>query len=247
MNEAVVLRNVSKVYSRQRIGRSFIPRSLSGQPATTITALRDISLSIDRGEWFGIVGPNGSGKSTMAKIIVGITRPSTGQAITKGRVVSVLGLGAGFHPSLSGRENLYINGLVLGMTRQQIDDRYQSIVAFGELTEMMHVPLKHYSSGMRLRLGLSIVAFTDADIIVLDEVLTAGDRSFRRKGLKRLQQLKAQGTTVVLVSHGLKRVVSLCDRAVYLEAGRVRAIGPANEAVTAYQDAIPGNANDDLL
>ncbi len=244
MNKAVVLRNVSKVYGRQRIGQSFIPRPLSGQPATTLTALQDISLSIDRGEWFGIIGPNGSGKSTMAKIIVGITRPSTGQVITKGRVVSVLGLGAGFHPSLSGQENLYINGLVLGMTRQQIDDRYQSIVAFGELAEMMHVPLKHYSSGMRLRLGLSIVAFTDADIIVLDEVLTAGDRAFRSKGIRRLQKLKDQGTTVVLVSHALNKVTTLCDRVTYLDSGTIQKIGPAASAVTAYQATVRGSQDD---
>lgn len=198
-------------------------------------ALRNITMSVRQGESWGIVGKNGSGKSTLLKLITGILRPCEGTVVVNATVAPLLELGAGFDGDLTGRENILMNGLILGMTEKDILSRFDEIVAFAELEKFLDVPLKNYSSGMKSRLGFSIATCARADILIADEVLATGDKAFQQKCEKRMQDLLQGGTTLLFVSHSAATVKRMCRQALWLDAGEMRMIGNAEEVVQAYE------------
>lgn len=200
----------------------------------SIWALRDIDLTIDQGEVVGIIGRNGSGKSTLLKILSRITDPTEGRARVFGRVGTLLEVGTGFHPELSGRENVYVNGSILGMSRQEIQRKFDEIVAFSGVEEFLDTPVKHYSSGMRVRLAFSVAAHLEPEILFVDEVLAVGDAAFQKKCLGRMNEVAKTGRTVLFVSHQMESVIGLCQRVIWLDQGRVRADLPAEEGVHTY-------------
>ncbi|HEX7312852.1 MAG TPA: ABC transporter ATP-binding protein [Pyrinomonadaceae bacterium] len=202
--------------------------------ATTLWALRDVSFEVRRGEILGIVGRNGAGKSTLLKILSRITRPSTGQVEIYGRVGSLLEVGTGFHPDLTGRENVFLNGAVLGMRKAEIDAKFDEIVAFSELERFIETPVKHYSSGMYVRLAFSVAAHLEPEILIMDEVLAVGDMAFQQKCLDKMNEIRRQGRTIFFVSHNLPAITRLCKRAVLLEKGRLVAEGQPHEVVNRY-------------
>ena len=198
-------------------------------------ALRDVSFSVAQGETFGIIGENGSGKSTLLKLLCGILRPDQGSIGINGRVAGLLELGAGFHPDLTGRENIYLNGSLLGFSKRQIDRRFDEIVAFAELEAFIDTAIKHYSSGMYVRLGFAIAVNVDPDVLLIDEVLAVGDESFQHKCYERLQDFKRRGKTFVLVTHDLGAVEKFCTQAMLLRDGRVVTSGTSRKAVDIYR------------
>jgi ABC-type polysaccharide/polyol phosphate transport system ATPase subunit len=213
-----------------------LTRNLSREEA--IVALDGIDFEVARGEAFGVVGGNGSGKSTLLKLIAGMIRPSAGSVRVSGRVAALIELGAGFHPEISGRENVYINGAVLGLSRREIDRRYDQIVEFSGLAEFMEEPVKNYSSGMYVRLGFAVAIHTDPDILLVDEVLAVGDEQFSHRCLRRIEELLVQGKTVLFVSHSLDLVAGLCNRALWLEGGKQRLVGNPRRAIDAYRQEV---------
>jgi len=217
------------------LGRSL---AAGAAPADTILALDEVSFEVGRGEAFGIVGGNGSGKSTLLKLVAGILGPTTGTIATSGRVAALIELGAGFHPEISGRENVFINGAVLGLSKREIAARYERIVEFSGLADFIEEPVKNYSSGMWVRLGFAVAIHTDPEILLVDEVLAVGDEAFAHKCLRRIEELIAGGRTVVFVSHSLALVEDLCSRVLWLDRGRVRAVGEPRRVVDAYRQAV---------
>jgi ABC-2 type transport system ATP-binding protein len=205
-----------------------------GKGVETLHALRGISFDIKKGEFFGILGRNGSGKSTLLKIISDIYRPTKGFAEHQGLLIAFIELGVGFNPELTGHDNIYLNGALLGFSRAEIDRMYDEIVAFSELEKFMDLKLKNYSSGMKVRLGFAVAIQAKADILVLDEVLAVGDAAFQRKCFDYFDQIKKDGTTVVFVSHSMDAVRRYCDRAVLIENGVITASGTANEVADEY-------------
>ncbi len=199
-------------------------------------ALRDVSFRIEAGETVGIVGANGGGKSTTLKLISRVLEPTSGRIRVQGRIGALLELGAGFHPDLTGRENIYLNGSLLGLSREEIHRSFDDIVAFAELERFIDVPVKHYSSGMYVRLGFAVAVHTHPDILLVDEVLAVGDATFQRKSLERILELKRAGATIVFVSHSAEMVRSLCQRAIWLDDGRVVADDLADVVLTRYQN-----------
>jgi ABC-type polysaccharide/polyol phosphate transport system ATPase subunit len=197
-------------------------------------AVRDASFEVRAGESVGIIGRNGSGKSTMLKLITRILRPTSGTVRVNGRVSALLELGAGFHADLTGRENIYLNGSLLGLSKEQIAARYQAIVDFSELEEFIDMPVKHYSSGMYMRLGFSVAVHVDPDILIVDEILAVGDQSFQTKCLERIQEMKQNGVTILMVSHNLDSVRALCSHLIWMEHGRVKAAGPSQPVAADY-------------
>lgn len=213
-------------------------RRAASDGAETIPALEEVSFEVAPGEAFGIVGGNGSGKSTLLKLIAGILRPTSGEVATSGRVAALIELGAGFHPEISGRENIFINGAVLGLSRAEIAERYERIVEFAGLADFIDEPVKNYSSGMYVRLGFAVAIHTDPEILLVDEVLAVGDEAFAHKCLRRIEEMLAEGRTVVFVSHSLALVEDLCSRVLWLDRGRVRAVGEPRFVVDAYRQAV---------
>jgi ABC-2 type transport system ATP-binding protein/lipopolysaccharide transport system ATP-binding protein len=199
-----------------------------------IWSLRDVSLAVGQGEVLGIVGRNGAGKSTLLRIVTRITEPTSGVSRTRGRVGSLLEVGTGFHPELTGRENVFLSGAILGMGRRRIERRFQEIVSFAGVERFVDTPMKRYSSGMQLRLGFAVAAHLDAEIMVVDEVLAVGDAEFQGKCLAAIAEIGRSGRTVLFVSHNLEAVVRLCPRAIWLEKGRVVGDGPSQEIIDAY-------------
>src|SRR5690349_22795590 len=197
-------------------------------------ALKDVSFSVGRGEAFGIIGGNGAGKSTILKLLTGIMKPTQGIIDVRGRISALIEVSAGFHQDLTGRENIYLNGAILGMTREEIRKRFDAIVEFSGLEEFIDTPVKRYSSGMFARLGFSVAAHVDPDVLLVDEVLSVGDYLFQRKCLERMHSIIRSGATVVFVSHNLREVAQLCQRSLLLEQGQVEAIGPTEEIIAAY-------------
>jgi ABC-type polysaccharide/polyol phosphate transport system ATPase subunit len=197
-------------------------------------ALKEVSFEVRPGMTFGLVGHNGSGKSTMLKCIARILRPEKGKISVDGRMSALLELGAGFHPELSGRENVYLNGSILGMSKRQLEQKFDEIVGFAGLERFIDMPVKNYSSGMYVRLGFSIAINVDPDILLVDEVLAVGDEEFQRKCLERVADLREAGKTIVVVTHALGTVRNLCDEAIWLENGVVREIGPGGDIADAY-------------
>jgi lipopolysaccharide transport system ATP-binding protein len=200
----------------------------------TFWALKDVSFRVDAGESVGIVGPNGSGKSTMLKILSGVTKQSSGRVTVHGKLGALIEVGAGFHPELTGRENVFLNGSILGMRKADIKRKFDAIVAFAEVEQFIDTPVKHYSSGMYVRLGFAIAAHNSPDILLVDEVLAVGDLGFQRKCFDKMRELKASGTTIVLISHSMPQVESLCGRAILLAKGKLVAEGAPREVASEY-------------
>ena len=207
-------------------------------------ALHDVSCAIDEGETVGILGHNGSGKSTLLKCIAGILTPSSGQVRVRGRLASLLELGAGFHPELSGRENVYINAAFYGMARKETDRRFDEIVAFAELQQFIDEPVKHYSSGMYVRLGFAVAVNLEPDVLLVDEVLAVGDELFQAKCLSRIKQFQAEGRTIVFVTHDAATVRQVCDRAVVLDHGKLVLDGPPGDAIRTFREHLHGSLVD---
>jgi ABC-type polysaccharide/polyol phosphate transport system ATPase subunit len=201
-------------------------------------ALRDVSLQVSRGETIGIIGHNGAGKSTLMKLLSGITAPSEGEIRIRGRLAALIELGSGFHPELTGRENVFMSGAVLGMRRREIAAKFDGIVEFAGIGDFVDVPVKWYSSGMYVRLGFAIAAHVDVDILLVDEVLAVGDAAFQSKCFTRIEELRRSGTTIVMITHDLGAIERLAERAVLLDHGKVMAIGPAREVVATYEQAV---------
>jgi homopolymeric O-antigen transport system ATP-binding protein len=206
----------------------------NGEAAPLIWALKDVSFSVAPGEAVGIIGRNGAGKSTLLKLLSRITPPTAGRIELYGRIVSLLEVGTGFHPELSGRENIYLNGAILGMTRKEIARKFDEIVAFAEVEKFVDTPVKHFSSGMYLRLAFAVAAHLQPEILLVDEVLAVGDSRFQRKCLDKMQEVGQQGRTVLFVSHNMPAITRLCPRTILLDEGRVIGDGPSSEVVTAY-------------
>ncbi len=200
-------------------------------------ALRDVSFEVAPGEVLGVIGRNGAGKSTLLKVLARITEPTTGQAEVYGRVGSLLEVGTGFHPELTGRENIFLNGAVLGMSRAQVRKNFDAIVAFAEVERFLDTPVKHYSSGMYMRLAFAVAAHLEPDILLIDEVLAVGDSAFQRKCLGKMNEVAQGGRTVLFVSHNMSAVRQLCQRALLLEGGRVAACGPVDQVLERYATA----------
>jgi ABC-type polysaccharide/polyol phosphate transport system ATPase subunit len=197
-------------------------------------ALRGVDLKIGRGDVVGLIGPNGSGKSTLLKLIAGITPPSSGTVAATGRVGTLIEIGAGFHGEMSGRENVYLNGSILGLSRREIDQHFDEIVAFAELEKFIDLPVKKYSSGMYVRLGFSVATMVPPDVLLVDEILSVGDLAFQRKSIARMRELKRGDTTIVFVSHNMDAVRHFCTRGVFLLDGRVAFDGPVDDAIDRY-------------
>ena len=251
MADAIQIRDLSKRYRlgtdragydtlREAIGRSFKRRPKTDQE---LWALRAVSFSVSQGEAVGIIGPNGAGKTTLLKILAGVTDPSRGEARTRGGVGALLDVGTGMHPELTGRENVYLMGSLLGLRRADIRRRFDEIVSFAGVEQFLDTPVKRYSSGMRMRLAFATAAHIEPPIIVVDEVLAVGDAAFREKCLGKMSEVGRHGRTVLYVSHDLGSVTRLCSRAIWLEDGRVRADGPAAQVVSSYLQ----EPSDDLL
>jgi len=209
-------------------------KSLRGRK-TDFWAVRDVSFEVQRGEALGIIGHNGAGKSTILKLLSNITTPTSGEIMINGRLSALIEVGSGFHPELSGRENIYLNGSILGMSRREITKKLDDIIEFAGVRDFIDTPVKRYSSGMYVRLGFSIAAHLDPDILLLDEVLAVGDAAFQAKCLQRIKELENRGTTIVFISHDLGAVERLCDRVLLMKRGQIVKSGPAAEIVAAYQ------------
>jgi len=209
-------------------------------------ALRDVSLDLAEGDVVGILGRNGAGKSTLLKLISRIMEPTTGEIRIRGRVGSLLEVGTGFHPELTGRENIFLNGAILGMSRAEIRRKFDQIVAFSEIERFLDTPVKRYSSGMYVRLAFSVAAHLEPEILIIDEVLAVGDAAFQKKSLDRMSEVAAEGRTVLFVSHNLGLIRALCKRGILLEAGRVRFDGTAEAAVRTYLEGLQGAGGGEL-
>src|SRR5213080_1980674 len=243
MTTAIELTNVTKIYRRYG-GRQFatlksalLQRSILNdlQPSETFPALKNVSFTVPKGCTFGVMGRNGSGKSTALKLVAGITKPTSGIVRVDGRISALIELGAGFHPEISGRENVFINGIMLGLTRREIQDRFDAIVEFAELEEFIDAPVKTYSSGMYMRLGFAVAINVDPDVLLVDEVLAVGDEAFTHKCLDKFAEFRRRGRTIVLVTHSLDLVERFCEEALWLDRGVVRAQGDPRRVVDEYR------------
>ena len=215
--------------------KEFVTRKLSGKITyEDFTALDHVSFSVHRGETLGLIGHNGAGKSTMLKVISGILKPTEGSVKTTGNVVPMLELGSGFDMDLTGRENIFLNGAILGYSEEFLKEKYDDIVAFSELGQFIDIPIRNYSSGMLARLAFSVASLVEPEILIVDEILSVGDASFQEKSRARMMELMGGGTTVLFVSHSLGQIREMCKRVVWLEHGKVKMIGATNEVCDAY-------------
>jgi len=214
---------------------NFISSRKRGSGDNDFWVLQEISFSVEDNSSFGIIGVNGSGKSTMLKLLTGTMRPTKGQIRVKGRKSSLIELGAGFHPDFSGRDNVYLNGLILGLSKRDIRKRFDDIVAFAELEKFIDVPVKYYSSGMYARLAFSVATAVEPQVLIIDEVLAVGDTSFKDKCMNRIADMQKQGVTVVLVSHAMGDVEKVCTKAMWIHQGRMMCYGEAKKVVAEYK------------
>jgi len=207
-------------------------------------ALRDVSFTVPKGQAVGLIGGNGAGKSTLLSLIIGSSRPTSGQVQVQGRIGALLELGAGFHPDLTGRENIVLNASLLGLTRKEIREKMDDIIAFTELGQFIDIPIRNYSSGMHVRLGFSVAIHIDPEILIVDEALSVGDASFQQKCTNRLRKIKETGVTFLVVSHSMDTLKSLCDELVWLDHGQMKMKGPAQQVAEAYlkSQKVPGSA-----
>jgi lipopolysaccharide transport system ATP-binding protein len=242
MTDAVIAaRGIGKRYARYESRPQTVRQLISGWRRRSVEhfwALRALDLDVRRGEMLGVIGQNGSGKSTLLRILGGVMRPDEGGLRVDGRIGGLLQLGVGFHSDLSGRENVYTNAIIAGLTRREVARRFDSIVDFAELEDFIDSPLRTYSTGMRMRLGFATAVHTDPDVLLIDEVLTVGDLAFQRKCLERIQQYKAAGCSIVFVTHSLGEVEEHCDRALWLHKGRVAAYGDSEQVAEQYRTAM---------
>jgi ABC-type polysaccharide/polyol phosphate transport system ATPase subunit len=252
---AIEVSHVSKVYRRYSRRRQFATLKsalLSGSLISdlkadeTFQALNDVSFSVPPGRTYGIIGPNGSGKSTMLKLVAGITRPTSGTVTVNGRISALIELGAGFHPEISGRENVFINGIMLGLTKREIAKRFDEIVEFAELKDFIDAPVKTYSSGMYMRLGFAVAIHVDPDVLLVDEVLAVGDTSFQQRCLEKMRSVQRGGATLVLVSHDLSAVEATCARTIWLQDGVVARDGATAAVLDAYRATVEAAARADV-
>jgi ABC-2 type transport system ATP-binding protein len=220
-----------KLRHTHSIKETFVAAMRRKPLSSEFQALDGVSFEIGEGEAVALMGFNGSGKSTMLKLISGVLRPDEGRVSTRGRVAGLIEVGAGFHPDLSGRENVYLNAAILGMSKQETEEQFDSIVEFSEIEQFIDTEVKHYSSGMFLRLAFSVAIHTHVDILLIDEILSVGDEPFQQKCLARVRELHSQGKTLVVVSHDLNMVSNLCERGILLQNGTVRFDGPSKQAV----------------
>jgi ABC-type polysaccharide/polyol phosphate transport system ATPase subunit len=239
--------NVSKRFQLQegQTLREFIPLLFRGRAfSEPFYALRNVSFTIDRGETVGIIGRNGSGKSTILKLIAGVMAPTEGEVRVLGRVSPLIELGAGFHPDLTGRENVYLNALILGMKSREIREQFDSIVDFAELREFIDTPVKRYSSGMYMRLGFAVAVHSNPEILLVDEVLSVGDAHFQEKCLEKMHEFQRRNVSIVVVSHSMDLVRRFCDRVLLIDHGRLLADGAPAEVVARYEEllALPPDA-----
>lgn len=200
------------------------------------TALENVSFEVYRGECFGIIGKNGAGKSTLLGLAAGVLKPDKGKIVVRGRIFPLLELGAGFHPELTGRENIILNGILLGMTKSEVLRKIDEIIEFSELGEFVDQPLRTYSSGMVARLGFSVIAHLDPEILLVDEILAVGDINFQKKCMEKIMDFRKNGVTILLVSHNLEQVEKLCDRAMWIDEHKVKIIGDPKEVCKAYRE-----------
>lgn len=238
MNEEII--SLSNVWKRFKKGRKLLLKEalldmFRPERTTSFWALKDVSFTINKGEAVGIIGKNGSGKSTILKLIAGVMVPTKGKVVVKGRIAPLIELGAGFHPELSGRENVYLNGTILGLRRSEIDGLFKKIVDFSELEEFIDTPVKHYSSGMFMRLAFAIAVHTSPDILLIDEILAVGDEEFQKKCLRKMKDFKKKGVTILFVSHSLEDVEDFCDKAIYIKDGEIAAYDSSENAITLYK------------
>src|SRR4051812_35338307 len=255
MNDLARL-DLANVWKRYRLGARGGLFQRRNQPRMELWALRDVSLRLEPGESVGLIGHNGAGKTTLLKLVAGITRPTRGHVRTTGRLASLINLGAGFHPELTGRENVFLNGVILGLSRREVKVRFDEIVDFADLGPYIDTPLKRYSSGMYARLGFAVAAHVDPDVLLVDEVLSVGDIAFQDRSIRKMLSFRDTGRAILFVSHNLSAVEMMCQRSVWLDHGTVRQAGPTPEIVRAYLDAVDeglveeagsGEASDDVL
>jgi len=242
--DVVRVENVEKVFQIRKDNslkdRLFHFGKLGREHRSHYRAVDDVSITIQAGTTVGLLGPNGSGKSTLLKIIGGIIAPTSGEILTRGRMAALLELGAGFHPDLSGRENVYLNASILGLSREETSNRFDAIHEFSGIGEFIDTQVKFYSSGMFVRLAFAVAIHTDPDILLVDEVLAVGDEAFQRKCMERIAQFRAEGRTIILVSHSAAQVQELCDRAIVLKDGQLVFDGDTNDGIAALRDVLEG-------
>jgi len=251
---AVKVLNLGKKYHlranqgslRDAIGHVFskiIGKGIHRQSDQIIWALRDVNFSLQYGEALGIIGPNGAGKTTILKILSRVTKQTTGKIIVKGRVGALIELGAGLHPELTGRENIYLYSSILGMSNERLNQKFDQIVEFSGIEKFLDTPVKRYSSGMYVRLAFSVAAHTDPNILLVDEVLAVGDAEFRQKCIRQIKTLQSEGVTIILVSHNINQVQSVCQKGIFLLNGRVRLFAPIHEAIRNYGEWLSNSQN----
>jgi ABC-2 type transport system ATP-binding protein/lipopolysaccharide transport system ATP-binding protein len=252
---AIEIENLTRIYqkySSQHRYKTFKSALLKGdlfrslRPDELVHALDDVSFDIETGTTFGVIGQNGSGKSTLLKVVAGIAKPTSGKVVVHGKVSALIELGAGFHPEITGRENIFINGIMLGLSKRQIQEKYEDIVHFAELEEFIEAPVKTYSSGMYMRLGFSIAINVNPDVLLVDEVLAVGDASFVPKCLDRIDDFRRRKKTILFVSHDLSTVEKICDRVAWLKNGRVQTIGEPRRVIDAYLQDVAEKAEDEF-
>jgi lipopolysaccharide transport system ATP-binding protein len=247
VTSAITVRGVSKRFRQYPPHRpSTLHEALARgfgklRPSTTFWALRDVNLEVPRGATVGLVGANGAGKSTLLRLIAQVGRPDAGTIEVRGRASAMLDLGTGFHPDLTGRENVLLGGVISGLSKREVKDRFEEIVAFSELEAFIDNPLRTFSSGMRMRLAFAVAALVDPEILLVDEVLVVGDLAFQHKCVRRIEQLKSKGCTLILCTQVTALIRNLCESAVWLDAGRIVASGPTQPVIDGYVQASDGN------
>jgi ABC-type polysaccharide/polyol phosphate transport system ATPase subunit len=234
MSESVVCIHATKLFTMRyhRTIKQITIAALRRQPISeSFKAVDDVSFSIQQGESVGLMGLNGSGKSTLLKLVNGVMRPDSGEVLTRGRIAGLIATGAGFHPQLTGRDNVFLNAAILGMSEAETRRKFDQIVDFADIGKFLDTPVGHYSSGMFSRLGFAVAVNTDSDIFLVDEVLAVGDRPFKRKCMARMQEIRKEGRTLLYVSHAAASVAKMCDRVLVLEKGRLGFDGPVDEGI----------------
>jgi ABC-2 type transport system ATP-binding protein len=238
-NDSIIVRNVTKSFTlryHRTLKQMAIATARRQDISNRFLALDDVSFTVQQGESIGLMGLNGSGKSTLLKLINGVMPPDKGEVLTRGRVAGLIATGAGFHPQLTGRDNVFLNAAILGMSEQETKRKFDDIVAFADIGRFLDTPVGHYSSGMFSRLGFAVAVHTDSDIFLVDEVLAVGDRPFKRKCINRMQEIRKEGRTLFYVSHAAPSVRKMCDRVLVLEQGRLAFDGPVDKGIAHMHD-----------
>lgn len=237
----IQFKNVSKqfILQKQKTFKELLPAFLQGKETKKkFWALKDINFTVKRGEALGIIGPNGSGKSTILKLITGVMSPTKGKITVNGKVSPLIELGAGFHPELSGRENIYLNGSILGLSQKEIQKNFKKIVDFAELWDFIDQPIKHYSSGMYMRLGFSIAIHVNPEILIIDEILAVGDTAFQKKCFTKMEEFKKQGITIIYVSHNLNSIINFCQNCLFIKEAQIKKYSDSKTTIKYYQKTL---------